>query len=600
MNIVTRSAHRMVWQRTLALLVMGMGCANMVSSFVVRVEAREQIVRALFPLEVVHGIRHLAVITGLMLLALGRGLWRGKRWTWGVALVALLGSAVFHLLKGLDWEEAGAAVAIAGVLAWQRDAFPARADRPTLQRALFAIGWGSVVLVGYMVLGSVLLRTQFAGPPTASAIWSEIAARLWLGVGPLIPQTHRALWFLESISVLGVTLLTFFVGAILRPIIARPAAAHERAQAADLVRRYGTSSLAPFALSGDKSVFFGQHVDGVIAFRVANNVAVVCGDPLVAPAHLALLLHEWIAHCRTQGWDVCVYEASAAQIATYEALGLRTLKIGEDAWIDVAHFTLKGKPIADVRHAVSKIERDGLRFAVLNPSDAAANDHWVQMQRMAVEQDRGVWELQFSIGRLPAQPDPDARYTVVLAADGTKVLAGCAWLPIAGVNGWALDVMLRHADVPNGTMEYLIAQALLRFQHDGAAWASLGVAPLADAAMDTADEQSLLQRGVRFLYEHPRINELYRYKSLFFFKRKFVPQWRSVYLVYDGRLALPRILYAVLSVHVPALGTGFVTEFLRGQGERNLERWRDWLRRNNTADGAPTHSPRRDLPEKSH
>jgi lysylphosphatidylglycerol synthetase-like protein (DUF2156 family) len=250
----------------------------------------------------------------------------------------------------------------------------------------------------------------------------------------------------------------------------------------------------------------------------------------------------------------------------YEALGLRTLKIGEDAWIDLAQFTLKGKPIADVRHAIAKIERDQLRFAFLEQQPAA----WAQLQQIASAAARGDWELQFSIGRLPEQPDPAARYALALAPDGSTVLAFCAWLPIPGVRGWALDVMQRHPDAPNGTMEYVIAQALLQFQRDGAAWASLGVAPLADAAkaLETSDARSLLQRGVRFLYEHPRINELYRYKSLFFFKRKFAPQWRSVALVYGSQLSLPRILYAVLKVHLPIIGPPLAAKLLLTQARQ--------------------------------
>lgn len=138
--------------------------------------------------------------------------------------------------------------------------------------------------------------------------------------------------------------------------------------------------------------------------------------------------------------------------------------------------------------------------------------------------------------------------------------------------------MQRVADAPNGSMEYLIAQSLLALQQTGAEWASLSVAPLADVDVEHDDDRSLLQRGVRFLYEHPRVNEFYRYKSLFFFKRKFAPRWRSVYLIYSSRLSLPGTLYAVLKVHLPAIGPRLITDFLREQGQHNLQRWQSWLR----------------------
>lgn len=581
------SFSRIRLQRSvLALLVALMGVANIASALVVRVMAREHLLRVLLPLQIVHGSRHAALLIGLALLLLSRSLWRGQHWAWLIAIGALVSSATVHLLKGLDWEEASAALILTGILFWQREAFRAGAHAPSYRRALGTLAWGLLIVCGYGVLGLLLVRGQFATPWSWRDAAGEMIARLLLSHGPLVPRTHRAAWLLESWSIFGVALLGYGLLALLRPWIAAPASAAERARARDLVQRYGRSSLAPFALTADKSLYFGQRVEGLIAYRVAGGVAVVCGDPLVADDCLAALLAEFEHYCLLQGWNLCCYEAGDRHLETYAALGLRALKIGEDAWIDVQRFTLQGRRIADVRHAVAKIERDGLQFQILDPAlpDGQAG-WWAQMQHLAATARRRSWQLQFSVGRLPAQPDRDARYALALGADGI-VYGVCAWLPLPAINGWALDTMLRHPCAPNGTMEYLIAQSLLWLQRHGAAWASLGVAPLADAAIDSADERSLLQRGVRFLYHHPKLNELYRYQSLFFFKRKFVPQWRSVYLVYDSRLALPRIAYAVLKVHLPGIGLRLLGELLAARWQRR----RAWRRAQRWHHGSATPS----------
>lgn len=88
----------------------------------------------------------------------------------------------------------------------------------------------------------------------------------------------------------------------------------------------------------------------------------MCGDPIVAAEDLAALLHEFTELCAQSGWEPCFYEVQTEHLAAYAELGFHTLKIGEDAWIDLRQFTLKGKPIADIRHAVSKIEREGVTF----------------------------------------------------------------------------------------------------------------------------------------------------------------------------------------------------------------------------------------------
>ena len=588
-----------VWRHVIAVLVGLMGIANILSAVLVREVARQRIIHAFLPFEIVQGSRHLAVVAGLVLLALGRGLWRGKRAAWALAIGALLGSAVFHILKGLDVEETTAALALTALLVWRRDMFVAGPDRPTIARAFEALLLSVFGLLVYVLVGSFMLRTQFAPAATAITALEELGARLMLDIGPLHPLSRRAHWFLESFSVIGVAMFTYLLGAFLHPIVAVPAAPSDRERALDLLHRYATSSLSYFALMPDKSLYFGREVEGLIAFRVAADVAVVCGDPIVAPDNLQRLLAEFMQHCARQGWELCLYEVQAVYLHVYQALGFRTLKIGEDAWIDLPNFTLKGKPIADVRHACSKIERDGLTFQLLEvhneqaiapgtTRESCADHHeamhgspvafWDQMQAIVAKENRGDFELQFSIGRLPPVPDPEARYTLAVGPDRSCVLGFCSWLPIFSVNGWALDVMQRNAEAPNGTMEYLIAQSLLYFQRQGATWASLGMAPLADADLNDEEERSLLQRGVRFLYEHPRVNNLYRYKSLFFFKRKFVPVWRSAYLAYTSPLSLPRTLFAVLKVHLPGIGPSTITDFLLEQGEKGIHRWHEWLR----------------------
>src|SRR5688500_15770237 len=81
-----------LWRHGTAAVVALMGLANIVSALVVRVRAREEALHDLLPLYITHGSRHLTVVAGLALLALSRGLWRGKRWTWGLT-IGLLGAS---------------------------------------------------------------------------------------------------------------------------------------------------------------------------------------------------------------------------------------------------------------------------------------------------------------------------------------------------------------------------------------------------------------------------------------------------------------------------------------------------------------------------
>jgi len=545
-------------QRMMAGLVALMGITNISSALLVHQIIRNRILHALLPIEVISAGRSLTLIAGFSLLIVAWGLMRGKRVAWMLTLGLLSASALFHMIKGLDWEESLGAIALGGVLLAQRQHFVRRSDPPTLRRApLFFVG-GLLAIVVYGLVGFWLLRAF--QPFTLSLALQELATEVLWSDGPYAPFVHgRAAWFLDSLSLLSLSLVSGTLLLLLRPVLPRSTSAHDRARADALLRRYATSSLAPFARESDKSLYFGETVEGVVAYRVAGRVAVVCGDPIAAPEHVGKLAQTFVGFCARQDWRACFYEVQPRHLPDYAPLGFEAVKIGEDAWIELSKFTLKGPAIANVRHAVSKIMRDGLTFHLFD----SRQDSRVWAQLQAIESSwraaqRGI-ELRFSIGRLPDQPDPNARYTLALAADGATVLAYCSFLPIEGIEGLALDLMRRAPGAPNGTTEFLLARSLEYFRDTGFGWVSLGLAPLAN--VDTPRD-SLLERGFRAIYSNPKVNAAYHYQSLFFFKCKFNPQWRGGYLLYPNALMLPAVLAAVVRVHAPTLGGRLVLSAL--------------------------------------
>ena len=92
-------------------------------------------------------------------------------------------------------------------------------------------------------------------------------------------------------------------------------------------------------------------------------------------------------------------------------------------------------------------------------------------------------------------------------------------------------------------MDLLLARSLEALRDAGLEEASLANAPLANVAVP----RGLLERGVALLFD--KLNGFYGYKNLFQFKKKFAPRWEGRYLVYPARVDLPRVAYAMASVH---------------------------------------------------
>lgn len=554
-------------QRILAGLMALMGLANIASALLVHDVFRNHLLHALLPMEITSASRSLTLIAGFGLLIMARGLWHGKRAAWALTMGLLGLSACVHLVKGLDWEESLSALVLGAMLFTQRRQFIRRSDPPTLRRVpVFVIG-GTLAICAYGMAGFWLLQPFH--PFSLSAALQELYAAMTWSDGPYDALVHgRAAWFLDSLGLLSLLLGLDTLGMLLRPVLPLATSEAERQQAEALVRRYATSSLAPFACSSDKHLYFGQTVAGVVSYRLAGRVAVVCGDPIAAPAHVGALAREFVAFCAHQDWQVCFYEVQPGHLADYAPLGFESIKIGEDAWIDLAQFTLKGSKISDIRHAVSKVQRDGTQFHLFDVTRDA--QLWQQMQDIEEQwrAKQGGIRLHFSIGQLPRTPSPEAHYTVALGKDGATVLAFCSFLPIERIHGLALDIMRRAPHCPNGTMEFLIARSLEHFRDAGFAWVSLGLAPLANV---DATQSSRIERSLRAIYTHPRVNAAYHYQSLFFFKNKFCPQWRGGYLLFSHAITLPQVLAAVLHVHVAPLNYQLALNALRAACVSRLE-----------------------------
>ncbi len=118
-------ARQRIRRRASAALAV-VGLVNLVSALTPPLRARLDGVRAVLPLGVTHAAAQLVALAGVALLLLARGLRRGQRRAWWIAVALLATSAAGHVTKGLDVEEAILALGLAGYLVVHRRSFPAR------------------------------------------------------------------------------------------------------------------------------------------------------------------------------------------------------------------------------------------------------------------------------------------------------------------------------------------------------------------------------------------------------------------------------------------------------------------------------------------
>jgi len=506
----------------------------------------EGLIRAVTPDAVGPLTRAAGALVGLALLVAARGLARRRRTAWRVA-TALAGlSAVLHVLHGLN-DGTLASTVVLVLLVARRDLFdgPSAPETPrvALQRAAIVLG----TIAGFGVTALWLNRMVADQSFSARFALDEIAAgALGLNLeGSPHLQGSFGNWFPLALALLTAFGVIWVIAGFVAPWRHRVLQeARDRELAHDLVRAFGTDTLAPFVLRHDKSYFFGDDGRAFLAYRVVHGVAIVSGDPIGSEQSLPELVGRFVAYARERGWRIAVLGASESRLGLYRGHGLHALYHGDEAIVDTASFSLDGRPIRKVRQSVHRLNAAGYTVRILR---ASGIDHDLRRQLEAIaagwrgtEPERG---FVMALDALFSLDDDDAVFAIGLDADGEA--AGFLHFAVAGASrSLSLSSMPRRPDVPNGFNEWLICESIAWAASNRFARVSLNFSPFARllaSEVELSRLQDMQRRALLSLKGHFQLD------NLLVFNRKFFPQWEPRFVVYENRRDLPRVGIAALA-----------------------------------------------------
>ncbi|HEY6963390.1 MAG TPA: phosphatidylglycerol lysyltransferase domain-containing protein [Gaiellaceae bacterium] len=492
----------LAWAATLA------GLVSIVSALTPERAARVDLVRGVLPPGVPDAARTVALALGIAMVFLSRGLARRKTRAWGLAVALVVASAIAHLAKGLDFEEATVHLLLLVWLLRARRQFVAPGDPLTI-----------LPLVQIAVALALAVPALLVGLYDPDAYSRRIEVALALVVGAL---GFRALWLW------------------LRPVPETPSAGEDRERAAELVNEHGADSLSYFALRRDKNYFFSPSGRSFLAYRVLGGTALVAGDPIGDPAERRELVREFVRVSHSKAWRVAIAGASTETLEDYTALGFKSMYLGDEALILPSSFSLEGRAIRKVRQSVSRLEKGGYAVRVLSTADA---DEELRAELRAVSEEwRGNWpERGFTMAMDALFLYPDTVLAVAVAPDG-RVGGFLQLVPSPASEGYSLASMRRRRDTPNGLMEYLITETVAWARAHAVTEVSLNFAVFADF-LRAEEGASRWTRAVRWvLLKGDRLFQLERLHS---FNRKFFPHWRRRYFCFErwGDLPLAGLAY---------------------------------------------------------
>jgi lysyl-tRNA synthetase class 2 len=488
------------------------------------------------------------VIIGLLLLMLSHGLKRRKRRAWEAVTGLLAVSVVVHVLPFRHDRIITAVVSalLVGALLYFRREFYAVGDPRTRWRALWVF-LGLVVADVAIGLTYILLARGLAQD---YSLWQRTVHVVYglVGVsGPVhfVPEARSDLFALLT-GTLGLFTLIVTAYLFFRP--ARPAGRlgqQDSERVRDLLCKHGDrDSLGYFTLRSDKSIIWSPTGKSCIGYRVVSGVMLAGGDPLGDPEAWPGAIHAFLDEAARHAWVPAVMGCGelAAEVWCREG-ELTALELGDEAIVEVADFSLKGRSMRNVRQMVNRVERSGYVADVRRAGDVGC-DNIAVLARQAGSWRGNPTERGFSmaLGRIGAPGDENC---VIATATENGVLRGILHFVPWGPDGLSLDLMRRDRSAQPGVNDFLIVETIKAAD-------ALGIKRI---SLNFAVFRSALERGERIgagpvlrLWRGILLfaSRWFQIESLYKFNAKFTPAWVPRFFVFPGASDAPRVGLAAL------------------------------------------------------
>ena len=475
----------------------------------------------LLPLPMIELSHFLGSLVGVVLLLLARGLQRRLDIAWVLTSVLLALGIVFSLTKGVDYEEAVILMVMFAILMPARSVFYRKSS---LMQEAFSPGW--IAAIAAVILSAIWL-TLFSYKHV------ELSTNLWwrFELSGDAPRSWRA--------VTGVVALVAAasISHLLRPY--RPglkAPAREELEAvAPLVAR-SPRTVPNLVFLGDKSILTSSGNDGFIMFGISGRSWIAMGDPVGSQASAKELVWHFHELADRHGAWTVFYQVRPEMLPAYLEIGLSLLKLGEEARVNLAGFSLEGSANKPLRHWHRRPASEGCTFRMVPVAEVElildelqiVSDAWLEM--------KNTREKRFSLGffdRAYLLRNPVA----LVEREGRKVAFANLWL---GADGEELSIdLMRHSpEAPSNVMDFLLIELMLWGKEQRYRWFNLGMAPL--SGVENRPAAPIWNQLAAMIYRHGE--HFYNFQGLRQYKEKFQPVWEPRYLASPGGLAQYRVL----------------------------------------------------------
>ncbi|MEC3863090.1 phosphatidylglycerol lysyltransferase domain-containing protein [Mesobacterium sp. TK19101] len=299
----------------------------------------------------------------------------------------------------------------------------------------------------------------------------------------------------------------------------RPPDSYARATARQIVAAQ-TDPEAFLALSGDKTLFFNDDETAFLMYAVQGKSWVVYSDPVGPNAAIEDLAWAFWDEAYDNAARPILYEVSERCLSLWIEMGFSLQKIGEEAVVPLAEFSLAGGKFKKMRAAHNKALKGGLEMTIVQPPHSSDFLEEIKSVSDAWMGEKSAREKGFSVGRFDT--DYLQNFPIAVVRREGRTLAFANVMAPGDGSCVSIDLMRYRPEEASGMMEFLFIELMTRYRDRGAQEFSLGMAPL--AGLEARKGGRMWNRFGAVLFRHG--GAFYNFEGLRAFKQKFQPEWR--------------------------------------------------------------------------
>lgn len=478
------------------------------------------------PLSFLEGAHLLTGIVAGWLLVLGRSIQQRLESAYYVVL-ALLGVGVLGcFFKGFAYREALVLLVLFAAMLFSRAYFPRKGS---IFQQRYPVAW--ITLILFVWLGSIWMGV-------VNYRYENLTLDLWTTFD-IVEDAAR---FLRSSFGATLTLLVFSLISLISPT--QPETDFPSADELDKAQetiKHSAKTYAGLALLGDKALLFNKKRDAFLMYAIEGKSWIVLGDPVGHEKDQEDLVLKFRDLCRKKNALPVFYQVDQAHFESYLNLGLTTLKIAEEARVNLKGLKLDGLS-ADLKNTYQRLrEKEEYQFDLIPSEGVAAHLRELRDVSESWLSHHKTREKGFSTGFF--RNSYLKRGSIAVIRKEGKIVAFANLLSSQGKAEMTVDLLRTMGEEPRSLEDYLFLEVLFWAQKKDYHWFNLGNGGLLD--MEESPLAPFETHLLEILSPYGRAHHLTDIRKE---KDRFNPEWTPKYLAHSVNLSLEDALNNIASL----------------------------------------------------